>query len=88
MRKPMIQIIGTLIFVLFSVATISVLAQRQGSTEAMKVPKGVTVHRDVVYVTDGHERQKLDLYIPDTGENLPLIIWVHGGAWRGGDKAH
>ena len=87
MRKPMIHIIGTLIFVLLIVATISVLAQHRGSTEAMKVPKGVTVHRDVVYVTDGHERQKLDLYIPDTGENLPLIIWVHGGAWRGGDKA-
>ena len=26
--------------------------------------------------------------MPDTGENLPLIIWVHGGAWHGGDKKH
>ena len=88
MRKPMIQIIVTLVLILFFVATISVLAQRRGSAEARKVPENVTVHRDVAYVTDGHERQKLDLYVPDTGENLPLIIWVHGGAWRGGSKEH
>ena len=88
MRKPMIQIVVPLILILFLVAVTLVLAQRRGSAEAPKVPEGVTVHRDVAYVTDGHERQKLDLYVPDTGENLPLIIWVHGGAWRGGDKTH
>ncbi|MCE7988767.1 MAG: alpha/beta hydrolase [Caldilinea sp. CFX5] len=42
--------------------------------------------RDLAYVTDGHERQKLDLYLPDGGDNHPLIIWVHGGAFRLGSK--
>lgn len=88
MRKPMMQIVVPLILILFLVAATLVLAQRRGSTEAPKVPEGVTVYRDVAYVTDGHERLKLDLYVPDTGENLPLIIWVHGGAWRGGDKTN
>ncbi len=41
---------------------------------------------DLAYVTNGHERQKLDLYLPDDGENLPLLIWVHGGAFRMGSK--
>lgn len=41
---------------------------------------------DLAYVTDGHERQKLDLYLPDQGANHPLIIWVHGGAFRMGSK--
>lgn len=41
---------------------------------------------DLAYVTNGHERQKLDLYLPDAGENLPLLIWVHGGAFRMGSK--
>ena len=63
-----------------------VVAQRRDSDEPLKDPEGVTVHRDIAYVTGGHERQKLDLYIPDEGENLPLIIWVHGGAWLGGNK--
>jgi acetyl esterase/lipase len=46
------------------------------------------VHRDLPYVAGGHERQKLDLYVPEHGEGpFPLIVWVHGGAWRGGDKS-
>ena len=83
------RIIVTLVLILFFLVTITVLAQRRNRETSQKIPESVTVHRDITYVTDGHERQKLDLYVPaDTGENLPLIIWIHGGAWRGGDKAH
>ena len=49
----------------------------------------VNVLREVAYVPDGHERQKLDLYLPTeapTDGKRPLIIWVHGGAWRAGSK--
>src|SRR5262249_24089734 len=36
---------------------------------------------------DGHERQKLDLYLPDKADGpLPVVVWVHGGAWRQGSK--
>ena len=39
----------------------------------------------------GHAAGKsllLDLYLPKDGEGpLPLIVWVHGGAWSGGDKS-
>lgn len=41
---------------------------------------------DLPYVTDGHPRQKLDLYLPETAGKAPLIIWVHGGAWMEGSK--
>ena len=88
MKKPMIQMIVVLVLMLFFVAATLVLGQRRRAAESMKAPEGVTVYRDIAYVADGHERQKLDLYIPDEGENLPLIIWIHGGAWLGGDKAH
>ena len=53
----------------------------------------VRVLRDLEYVPGGHERNKLDLYLPKqagregrTSDRLPLIIWVHGGAWRAGNK--
>lgn len=49
-------------------------------------PDGMTVHRDLAYVANGHARQNLDLYLPSDGQNLPLIIWVHGGAFRMGSK--
>jgi acetyl esterase/lipase len=50
------------------------------------VPEGVTVHRDMAYVENGHDRQKLDLYVPEALEPLPVIIWIHGGGWQGGSK--
>jgi acetyl esterase/lipase len=50
---------------------------------------GVRQHLDVPYVTDGHERQKLDLYLPAVADERPrpVIVRIHGGAWRHGDKS-
>ncbi len=31
--------------------------------------------------------QRMDLYLPPEGGGpFPLIVWIHGGGWRGGDK--
>src|ERR1035437_3359546 len=51
------------------------------------LPPGVRWLRDLEYVPGGHERQKLDLYLPEkaTGR-LPVIVWVHGGGWKEGGK--
>lgn len=51
------------------------------------LPPGTKVLRDIEYIKDGHERNKLDLYLPEEAKGpLPLIVWVHGGAWRAGSK--
>lgn len=43
--------------------------------------------KDIPYVTAGHERQKLDLYLPESADGpVPLLIWVHGGGWQNGSK--
>ncbi len=48
--------------------------------------------RNLTYVPgSSNKNQRLDLYLPKVPEGaqskpLPLIIWVHGGSWRGGDK--
>lgn len=62
-------------------------AGRGGTPPPPAVPAGVTAHRDLAYVENGHARQVLDLFVPaNTGRPLPLIIWVHGGGWAAGDK--
>jgi acetyl esterase/lipase len=51
------------------------------------LPRGVKALKDLAYVKSGHERQKLDLYLPEKGaEPLPVIVWIHGGGWQGGSK--
>lgn len=46
-----------------------------------------TIYSDLVYASLS-SKQKLDLYIPNTGlDSYPLIIWIHGGAFLMGDKA-
>jgi acetyl esterase/lipase len=63
-------------------------APAQDKRPPQKLPEGVTVERDLEYVPGGHERQKLDLYLPEKKPDgpLPLIVWVHGGGWQGGSK--
>lgn len=34
----------------------------------------------------GGVEQTLDLYLPESGEACPLIIWIHGGGWQSGSK--
>ncbi len=50
------------------------------------VPDGVKVVRDVPYVEQGHERQKLDLYLPDQKATTPLVVFIHGGGFAKGSK--
>ena len=51
--------------------------------------EGVQVVRDLEYVPEGHERNRLDLYLPQKAERpLPVILWVHGGGWTRGDKTN
>ncbi len=58
-------------------------AQNRPST----IPEGVKLVADLEYVAGGHERQKLDLYLPEKSTGpLPVVLWVHGGGWRAGDK--
>jgi len=50
------------------------------------LPEGVTAHREVEYArVDGH-RLLLDLFLPRAPGPAPVVVWVHGGGWRVGNK--
>ncbi len=45
--------------------------------------------RDLDYVGSGNSKQFLDLYIPSwLTQPAPLIIYFHGGGWKGGSKGN
>ncbi|KAJ1724214.1 hypothetical protein LPJ53_001489 [Coemansia erecta] len=50
-------------------------------------------YEDIAYIDDGDKGHTLDIYLPDTAvtecnsSSLPLVIYVHGGAWRTDDKS-
>jgi acetyl esterase/lipase len=52
----------------------------------------VQVIRDIVYrdLAPGEDaakgKNKLDLYLPREAKSFPVVFFVHGGAWRNGDK--
>jgi len=74
-------------FAMFIAPVFAQPATTQRAAPSGRVPEGVQAHRDLAYVADGHERQKLDLYLPEKADGpLPLIIWVHGGGWQNGSK--
>ncbi len=56
---------------------------------APPAPEGVIIERDVVYGHAGDRPLKLDILRPrDMAEKcLPLVVFVHGGGWRAGDKS-
>ncbi len=62
---------------------VSTAAVAAGATSA-----GHTVLRDLEYAVVDGISLKLDLYLPDPRptDPVPLVLWVHGGAWRAGSK--
>jgi acetyl esterase/lipase len=38
------------------------------------------------YAEPKTERQTLDVYAPPEGKDHPVVVWIHGGGWKLGDK--
>jgi acetyl esterase/lipase len=49
--------------------------------------QGQDIKRDIPYVDQATNRQTLDVYSPRGAKNLPVVFWIHGGGWEGGDKS-
>jgi acetyl esterase/lipase len=99
--KKTLLIIGMLTICNFSIAqqTIDSATSNQGFNERIKEKllerKNNKENTDSILLKDlsygNHKLQKFDLYIPKSINNLknaPILIMVHGGGWKRGDKVH
>jgi acetyl esterase/lipase len=55
------------------------------SSQAAETNLGAIL-RDVEFARVGEQALKLDLHLPQRTAHAPLIVWVHGGAWRSGSR--
>jgi acetyl esterase/lipase len=44
------------------------------------------IRHDIEYAKIGGLALKFDLYVPHGKMRMPLLVWVHGGAWRSGSR--
>jgi acetyl esterase/lipase len=88
--EPMKTNITLCLLLTIGVASLAQPTNRPQPPQARHAPallEGTKVQRDIAYVPNSHPRQKLDLFLPPGETNpLPLIIWIHGGAWGAGSK--
>ncbi|MBT7299576.1 MAG: alpha/beta hydrolase fold domain-containing protein [Victivallales bacterium] len=49
----------------------------------------IQAHLDLPYANDDNPRHRLDLYVPKEpkgNDPLPVLVYIHGGGWKNGDK--
>ncbi len=53
-------------------------------------PPDTRLYSNISYANDTLKKHQLDIYIPSSTANakadIPLVVWVHGGAWMLNDK--
>jgi acetyl esterase/lipase len=71
---------------IFLIAAAAPLFAQESRPHPM-LPEGYTMKRNVEYVSGGGARQMLDVFYPEKSDKpVPVIVWVHGGAWSAGGK--
>ena len=70
--------------------SLSLHAQRPDRAPPPPLPATVEAKPDQAYAGTDNKRQQLDLYLPksrEAGGKLPVLVFIHGGAWLAGDKS-
>lgn len=78
-----------LIWLSLLLVTATVAQQLPKTPDVIKdaFPTGTVFHANIPYAGDTLRKHLLDIYLPPGAKgNVPLVIWVHGGAWMHNDK--
>ncbi|HEY1054446.1 MAG TPA: alpha/beta hydrolase [Emticicia sp.] len=80
-----------ILFLIFSSIFITYLSFGQATNRVISFfPPDTKLYSNVSYADDTLKKHQLDIYIPanaaNTKTDIPLVVWVHGGAWMLNDK--
>jgi acetyl esterase/lipase len=67
--------------------------EKKGVIERRTEYEGDTrIEKDIIYAVENGRKLPLDVYIPEKklakGKPLPVVLWYHGGGWKGGSKSN
>jgi acetyl esterase/lipase len=67
----------------------SIAPASAGPARNTAAPIPIDLRKDLPYADSDNPRQTLDLYLPSQRNEkpLPLIVFIHGGGWKAGNKA-
>jgi len=71
-------------WIAMSIVAALVVSVLPGATAAQQSKKPEPTHRDVSY--GPHDRNVLDLWLAESDEPTLLVVYIHGGGFRGGNK--
>lgn len=77
-------LISALLLLAAPLASAGPLRDKLQELRAERQAPHANVQRDLAYGSD--KQQRLDLYLPTNAQQAPVLVMVHGGAWRIGDK--
>jgi acetyl esterase/lipase len=63
--------------------------QPGGTSRSQSLLNGFRVERNVAYANTENAHQRLDLFVPESADDqtrFPVVIYVHGGGWEGGNR--
>lgn len=66
------------------ILSISFLATAVSNSSPASEPQ---VRRNLSYAEPADTSRRLDVYTTDDAKDWPIMIWIHGGGWKQGDKA-
>ena len=70
---------------LLSILLMAALPQAHAQVPAA-APGRLVATTNLPYATPTNPRQMVDVYAPEGAKNLPVVFWIHGGGWEGGDR--
>jgi len=86
-RKPVREAILRLArFLVIAPLLVVLSSYAQQSPDQSALSAMLTKTDDIAYAAVDGRELLLDVYLPNAVSNPPLIVYVHGGAWRGGSK--